>query len=116
MACDAIEHHRGFDRSGSQIRCAGEPGQTCFFEGAPQSVVEFLRHAALAESRLEGPPPEFVDQRTQLGGVVLLAGGVEDATRKRAHRNPIPRATTPRSTSLAPPRSVNIGLCQKAVA
>ena len=55
--------------------------------------------AAPAESGLERPRPKIVDELLQI-----------------VHRTPNPRATTPRNTSLVPPRRVNSGECSRAVA
>ena len=44
------------------------------------------------------------------------AADVVDELRQFVHRAPMPLATTPRSTSFVPPRSVNIGECSRAMA
>lgn len=107
---DTPERNGKLARPRAQIRGARQPRQPGLLEVAPQLRVELFGNPALTNPGIEGSPADVVDQLPQLG--MLVIGGVagERTARKRHHRNPIPRATTPRNTSLVPPRKVNNGL------
>jgi hypothetical protein len=91
------EHDRRLRRP--RIPGTAEPAQTGLLEVTPQRLVERIGHTVMAQPRLVGPAADVVDE--------LL---------KFVHRTPMPLATTPRSTSLVPPRSVNSGECNRAAA
>src|SRR5271156_7207762 len=115
MAGHAVERYGQFVRTGSHVRGARQPGQPGVLEVAPQIGVEVVGDAAVAQPGVIGALPEVVDELTQLRVVVLRVGYGEHPAGQGAQRSPIPRAITPRSTSLVPPRSVNMGLCSHAV-
>ncbi len=90
VAGQAGQHDRRLGGTGSLT--AGQPGQAGLLEMAPQRGVELVGHAAMTQACVERSAADVVDELRQF-----------------VHRAPMPLATTPRSTSFVPPRSVNNG-------
>jgi len=94
------ERSKGFGKPASTARrlggtgrlTAGQPGKAGLLEMAPQRGVKLVGHAAMTQACVERSAADVVDELRQF-----------------VHRAPMPLATTPRSTSFVPPRSVNIG-------
>ena len=97
VAGQAGQHDRGL--RGTGVPAAGQPAQPGLLDSAPQRVVELLRQAAVPETGVERSTADVVDELRQF-----------------VHRAPMPLATTPRSTSLVPPRNVKRGECSLPVA
>ena len=102
-ACQPRRKQIGFsDRNFGRMSC--QPGQ---------HDCGFRRPCALAagepgEAGVFQIAPQFVARRS--------TAKIVDQLRQFVHRAPIPLATTPRSTSFVPPRSVKRGECTRAVA
>ena len=79
---------------------------------SPRDAIEGIRQTAVTDTGLEGACPDVIHEGTEIGEIV--GGAAEDAATQDRHRTPMPLATMPRSTSLVPPRSVNIGACRPA--
>ena len=102
---------------GTAAACPARPVNTMAASAGPASSVAVNRLSPVSSrfrhnsaSKVSGKPgrPSLAsnERRPKIGDELL----------QFVHRTPNPRATTPRNTSLVPPRRVNSGECSRAVA